>query len=108
MSIGLIPQYKDEIFATQKEFDTWLAEKTHTIIVYADLGQDLQRMWVAETGEILHCDFQSWIYNSSFVNMAELEDFTPVQILRNGEWQRMNGLLVNEINRAEVKKEAQP
>jgi len=95
--IKLIPKYATLKFNSKKEFDKWLKETTFKEIIFADFQQDLLKMWVAESGEILHCDFHSRLYNGKFVNIDELAEFTPLQILTNGEWERMNGLLIDEI-----------
>ena len=95
--IELTPKYVAENFNSQKEFDQWLAKTTFKELILADLGQDMTKIYVAESGEILHCNFHSTIYNGRFVNMAELSEFCPIEILENGQWIRKMGLLVDEI-----------
>lgn len=84
-------------FNSQKSFDDWLDKTTFKKLILSDLGQDMTRIYVAENGEILHCNFHSSIYNGRFINMAELDEFCPVEILENGQWVRKMGLLVDEI-----------
>lgn len=95
--IELKPKYVAETFNNQKEFDQWLAKTTFKELILADLGQDMTKIYVAESGEILHCNFHASIYNGRFVNMAELSEFCPLEILENGQWVRKMGLLVDEI-----------
>lgn len=93
----LEPKYKEVVFSTQEEFEDWLASTTYKELIFDDLGQDLRRMHIDERGEILHCNYHGRIYNGSFVNLKELEEFTPVQILEKGAWVVKYGLLINEI-----------
>ena len=95
--IELKPKYVAEKFNNQKEFNQWLTKTTFKELILADLGHDMQKIWVAESGEILHCDFHSRLYNGKFVNMAELSEFCPLEILEDGQWVRKMGLLVDEI-----------
>ena len=53
-------------------------------LILANLGQDVRKIWVAESGEILHCDIQAKLYNGKFVNMVELSEFCPLEILEKG------------------------
>lgn len=91
------PKFKTKTFKSRKAFDTWLAETTHKEIILSDLGQDMTKIYVAESGEILHCNFHAGIYNGRFINMAALDDFCPLEFLENGQWVRKMGLLVDEV-----------
>lgn len=73
-------QFKDVTFASTKAFNSWLKTNTSQILTLKDFGQDLQRIWIHETGEILYCDFQAAIYNGKFVNLETLKAGTPIEI----------------------------
>lgn len=96
-TIDFTPKYKNQAFNTKKEFEEWLEKTTHKQLVFEDHGQDLQRMFIADNGEIIHCDFQARIYNGLFVNLEALEEFTPVQIWEDGQWKRKLGLVIEEV-----------
>lgn len=99
--VMLKPKYAEKRFDSEEEFDSWLAKTAFKKIMLDDLGQDMTKMYVAETGEVLHCNFHASIYNGRFINMAELSEFCPIEILENGQWVRKMGLLVNEIKSIE-------
>ena len=94
---ALKPKYVTQKFKTKKEFSEWLANTTFKKLILSNLGQDMRKIWVAESGEILHCDFQSSFYNGKFVNMAELSEYSPLEILEEGQWAVKMNLLVDEI-----------
>lgn len=96
-TINRKPQYLTNSFKTEEEFHLWLEEITSKKILLKDLGQDMQMIWVAQSGEIIHCDFHASIYNGKFINMQELSEFCPLEILEDNKWVRKMGLLVDEI-----------
>jgi len=96
-TIKLLPKYINKSFNSQSQFDKWLAKTSHKQLILDDFGQDMTKIWVAETGEILHCNFHAAIYNGRFINMAKLEEFSPLEILESGQWVRKTTLLVDEI-----------
>lgn len=98
----LIPVYQDKRFDTREEFEKWLVQTTYKKISFSDLGQDMQNIWVAKSGEILHCDFHGSIYNGSFVDLEKLEEFTPITIYYNDEWKRYMGLVVDSIDTSDI------
>jgi hypothetical protein len=96
-TLELKPKYKELRFDSEASFKKWLDKTTSKTLRFQDMGQDLQRMHIAESGEILHCDFHANIYNGKFVNTEKLDWFVPVEILNNGKFERMNGLVIDEI-----------
>ena len=103
--INLTPRYASKKFNSISEFNSWLNETYHKKIYLEDLGQDITRIWVDEKGEILHCNFHAGIYNGLFININELQDFYPIQILEDGNWVRKLGLLVRAITPNKNKRE---
>lgn len=87
------PQFKDLTFKSQKEFNEWLGKTADKQIILEDLAHDLTKIWVHESGEILHCNFHANIYNGKFINMDILDKFAPLQI--DGEF--FYGLIVEQI-----------
>jgi hypothetical protein len=65
-------KFKDLKFKSKVEMNEWLKKVTHKVIDLKDNGQDMQRIWVHETGEILNCDFHSSIYCGKFIDMKKL------------------------------------
>lgn len=65
-------QFKNTYFLTQKEFRKWLKENSFKTIYLKDLGQDMLTIWIHETGEILHTDFNSGMYSGKFIDMSKL------------------------------------
>ena len=98
MKIELKPEYVTQKFKTKKEFGEWLADTTFKKLILSNLGQDVRKIWVAKSGEILHSDFQSSLYNGKFLNMAELSEFCPIEILEDGQWAVKMNLLVEKIH----------
>lgn len=66
------PQFKHLTFKRKSERDSWIKKNTFFKLVLKDLGQDLQFMYVHETGEILQCDFQSEIYAGKFIDTTKI------------------------------------
>lgn len=76
-------QFRELTFPSETELDQWLKETTFKTIYFEDLGQDLQRMWVHKSGEILHCDYHSRIYSGKFVDLEALIIGKPLKIWDN-------------------------
>ena len=85
-------QFKEITFKSEKEFNEWLEKTTHEKIFLKDKGQDLMKLWVSESGEILHANMQSSIWNGRFVNMETLAKNTNLCLWNNqtSEWDIMN------------------
>lgn len=66
------PQFKDLQFKSEKKFNNWLNKNTFKRIHLKDVGLDILTIWIYNTGEILHCDFHSRIYNGRFVDLSKL------------------------------------
>lgn len=85
-------QFKEITFKSEKEFNEWLEKTTHKKIFLKDKGQDLMKLWVSESGEILNANMQSSIWNGRFVNMETLDKNTNLCLWNNqtSEWDVMN------------------
>lgn len=85
-------QFKEITFKSETEFNEWLEKTTHKKIFLKDKGQDLMKLWVSESGEILHANMQSSIWNDQFVNMERLAKNTNLCLWNNktSEWDVMN------------------
>lgn len=85
-------QFKEITFKSETEFNEWLEKITHKKIFLKDKGQDLMKLWVSESGEILHANMQSSIWNGRFVNMDTLAKNTNLCLWNNqtSEWDVMN------------------
>jgi len=81
-------QFKEITFKSETEFNEWLEKTTHKKIFFKDKGQDLMKLWVSESGEILHA-------NSNFsgfeMGLTKREYFTAKAmqgLLSNPEWMK--------------------
>lgn len=85
-------QFKEITFRGEAEFNEWLEKTTYKKIFFKDKGQDLMKIWIAESGEILHANLQSSIWNGRFVNMENLEKDSFIQFWNNSksEWDIMS------------------
>ena len=85
-------QFKEITFKTEREFNEWLEKTTHKKIFLKDKGQDLMKLWVAKSGEILNANMQSSIWNGRFVYMETLSKNTNLCLWNNqtSEWDVMN------------------
>lgn len=95
--LKLTPVYLDKTFKSNKHFKEWLEKTTFARIKLAELGQDMTQIYVAESGEILHCNFHESIYKGKFINMKEATVFRQLEILENGKWVIKTGLLIEEV-----------
>lgn len=94
-----LAQFKNKTFSTNAAFLTWLGNNTSKKIALLDLGQDMQRIHIHESGEILHCDFQSSIYNGKFVNIDNIKIGQTLEIYEDGKGFIPYGrLIIDEIN----------
>lgn len=78
-----ISEFKDLRFESQAEFDKWLMKKTHKKILLVDYGQDIRKMNIAKTGEIIYCDFLANIYKGRFVNLWNLNFGNAIELWDN-------------------------
>ena len=85
-------QFKEITFKSETEFNEWLEKTTYKKIFFKDKGQDLMKIWIAESGEILHANLQSSIWNGRFVNMKTLAKNTNLCLWNNqtAGWDVMN------------------
>lgn len=93
------PQFKDLQFSGPEQLKKWLTENTRYTIEFEDKGQDLQLMWIHETGEILECDFHAKMFVGHFVNIKKVKIGAGLRIFNTetklGE--RFNGLVVKHL-----------
>lgn len=92
-------KYKELIFRSEAGLNRWLLKMTHQIVDFKDLGQDMSRMWIHETGEILHCDFHSKLYSGRFIEREKVEVGKPINIWdnENSRYDTYQNLVVEEI-----------
>lgn len=90
------PQFADIRFTSQEHLDKWLCRNTAVIVQFNDNGQDMQKMWVHSTGEILHTDMNSVIYSGRFVSVKTIEVGKPIQIWKETKFEDYLGLIVKE------------
>lgn len=93
-------KFKDLRFNSEAEFNEWLKEVTHTIIDLEDNGQDMQRIWLHESGEILNCDFHQSFYIGKFVDMQALKIGNPLKVLNKetSQYEVYRRLIIEAIN----------
>lgn len=92
------PKFKDiKGFDTEEAFNEWLKKTASIIICFAWGGQDLTKIWVASSGEILHADMQVSVWNGAFVDLKSLTVGFPIQMYNYGKWQEMGRLTVETI-----------
>lgn len=73
------PQFKELKFKTNPAFEEWLKKTTAKKVFFKDNGQDLLKIWVHESGEILHCNLQGVVWNGMFVNLDALAEGSKAQ-----------------------------
>ena len=78
------PQHKNKTFQNKEEFDRWLRNTTAYLINFVPHGQDVQKWWVDENGEVLHSDFQASIWNGTMINITMLKELNRV-VLSDGK-----------------------
>jgi len=67
------PKYKNVTFKSEKDFEKWLKETTKYHIVFEDKGQDFLEWFVAENGEIIHSDLQSFFWNGKMLKISSIK-----------------------------------
>lgn len=94
------PQFKELTFKSRSAFNAWLKNTTSKTITFQDFGQDMQRMHIHKSGEILHCDFHGNLYNGLFVNLEVLKVGEMLQTFSVEEgiikWTRLVIAKINE------------
>jgi len=95
-----VSRFKTLKFPTPAEAENWLKQTTAKIISLKDQGQDLQKLWIHESGEILDTDFNQEIYIGKFVNMANLTPDECLETWNNetGGWDFYQKLVIEKIN----------
>lgn len=63
------PEYQDLKFKNEEAFLIWLVETTEVAVVLKDSGQDLLKLYVAKSGEVIHTEIPTLgnIYNGSLL-----------------------------------------
>lgn len=88
-----IPVYRQvNGFKSEQEFDKWRDSVTHIIIDLVDYGQDVQRLWVARNGEIIHTDWQSSVWSGGFIDLDRIEKGVPLFLFMptlDIDWRKM-------------------
>ena len=80
-----IPQFKEKRFNSDEELNQWLDEISKYEITLRDFGQDMLKLWVHESGEILYSMFFSIIYFGKFLNTDALKEGEPIEIWEDDE-----------------------
>ena len=85
-------KFKEITFKTEADFNEWLEKTTFKKIFLKDKGQDLMKLWISESGEILNANMQSSIWNGRFVNLETLAKNTNLCLWNKdkSEWDVMN------------------
>lgn len=91
------PQYADLKFKTEAEFQKWLNKLFAFKIEFVDTGRDLQQIWIADTGEILHSNAQTSIWVGKFVRIDKVKVGCHVIMNLENKWTDMKGLVVEQI-----------
>lgn len=91
------PQNKHLTFASQEAFNNWLNATTHRTITFEDDGQDLLKIWIAKTGEILHANLQAGIWKGRFVHLKSLHIGKPLRLWDIDHWQPFSRLIIERI-----------
>jgi hypothetical protein len=92
-------KFIDLKFVSSTHLSQWLAKETYKMVDLKDKGQDMQRIWIHKTGEILNADFHSALYCGKFVDLTNLSEGKPIQIWDNESesYIAYSGLIVEEI-----------
>lgn len=85
-------KFKKLTFNSEKEFNEWLDKTTFVKVFLNQKGQDLTKLWLADSGEVLHANMQAKIWNGKFVNMKTLKQNTNLCFFNENtnEWDVMN------------------
>jgi hypothetical protein len=78
-------KFKDFAFKSKEAMFDWLNYTTFKVINLKDYGQDMQKIWIHESGEILNCDFHSRIYNGRFVDLKQIKVGDCLRIREEGK-----------------------
>ena len=94
------PQFKELKFKSLTELNDWLRKLTSKLIRLEDNGQDMQMIWVHQSGEILNCDYNSRFYLGKFIDMNALKKGNPLRIWnkKNQDYKNYNRLIIRKIN----------
>ena len=92
-------QFKHLKFKTDKELQKWLLKNSYRAIYLQSLGQDMEKIQIHKSGEILDTDFHSKLYVGKFINVDALRVDVPLQIWNDDEsnWTIYSRLIPEEI-----------
>lgn len=95
----MTPKFKNVRFKKDGAFEAWLQKHTSIEVEFQDQMQDFLKCWVHSSGEILHANLQSGIWNGKFVNIEALEEGQPIQLWDKDkkEWRGMGRLIIDNI-----------
>ncbi|MDD4217468.1 MAG: hypothetical protein PHZ24_09060 [Bacteroidales bacterium] len=98
------PQFKHITFKDIADFRHWLDKNTHIEILLKDNGLDLTKFWVHESGEIIHANAHSTIYNGLFIDVEKLIEGCPIRVWKEqpNEYVALEELVVEHIYRKEI------
>lgn len=94
-----VPQFKDLKFHSDAEFEKWLKGMKPTQIDFVDTGRDMFRIWIHESGEILHSNAQTWVWVGKFVDIDQLIVGMHVSMTLDNAWTQMKGLVIEQIKK---------
>jgi hypothetical protein len=77
------PQFKDLKFSSKKLLTAWIQKVGYAAIYLKSFGQDMQKIYVHKSGEILNTDFNQEIYIGKFINMEKLAFDRCLEIWNN-------------------------
>lgn len=91
--------FKNKKFETEVEFYKWLDETTYKIIFFKDNGQDLLKLWISESGEIIHTNLQMYIWTGRFINLNTLKEDCYIQMWNTqlNEWVTMDFFVIDIV-----------
>jgi hypothetical protein len=94
-------KFKDLIFNSEEEVKNWLKKKTFKIVDFKYLGQDLSRMYIHRSGEILQTDFHGAMYIGRFVDLHSLNEGFAIGIYDTAgkSCRYYDGLVIDQITK---------
>lgn len=97
-AVKLVPKYRNLKFKKKSDFIKWLNETSHIRIELHDFGQDLQTIWVASNGEIIHANLQTKIWCGRFIKLDRIQTGNPIIMFDtdSGKWVDMPRLTIEE------------
>lgn len=90
-----VARYKNRRFKSEGAFQKWLKLTATRTVEFEDFGQDLQRIWIDERGEIIHCNAQSGVWNGMFLSIEQIAAGRPAWFYFKNEkvWKKMDFII---------------